>query len=115
VLRPPPPPPDDDVDRSLAELSALYAAELPGLIQRLDELAAGAARSPDDARAVRVAAHRLRGTAGSYGFPAVGEAAGRIEDALEGDLSRLPELVRALVLLSPAGQTASAGSSGSSK
>ncbi len=33
---------------------------------------------------LRLLAHRLRGTAGSYGLPLVGTAAGRIEDALAG-------------------------------
>jgi HPt (histidine-containing phosphotransfer) domain-containing protein len=42
-------------------------------------------RAPDDPRRLeraRSLAHRLRGTAGSYGFAAVGAAAGRVEDAM---------------------------------
>ena len=105
------PPPDDDAERELAELRAIYAAELPGLIQRLAELSADAPCDPQAAREAKNAAHRLRGTAGSYGFSAVTEIAGKIEDAIEGDRAAIPDLIRALIAQSPAHSS----SSGSSK
>ncbi len=62
----------------------------------------------------RSAAHRLRGTAGLYGFTAVGAAAGRVEDALEEGESGLAELAELRLALQPAGAE-TAKSSGSSK
>src|SRR5206468_4299258 len=47
------------------------------------ESARAAPHQPLLIAAARPLAHRLRGTAGSYGFFDVGDACGRIEDALE--------------------------------
>jgi len=87
---------DEGTRAALAELCAEYAAELPGLIDELARLAEAAVADPAAVPRARVAAHRLRGTAGSYGFAAVGEGAGSIEDALEAGVADVRALVRAL-------------------
>ena len=78
------PPPHDPsgVADQLEELRAQFGERLP---QRLAELEAAIAEARADlsrAPDARGLAHKLRGTAGSYGFPLVGEAAGGIEDLL---------------------------------
>jgi diguanylate cyclase (GGDEF)-like protein len=69
-----------DVDE-LALPRETYARELK---DRVGELAAAIERLqkklPDAPREVELLSHRLRGTAGSFGFHAVGLAAGQIED-----------------------------------
>jgi chemotaxis protein histidine kinase CheA len=91
---------EDDVGEALAAIRVEYAADLPRLVAALAEMVARAgARSPEPeaARAcARAAAHMIRGTAGSYGFHAVGEAAGEVEDALDGAPAVLAERMRAL-------------------
>ncbi len=84
--------------RALAEVRAEYAAELPALVEALAVLVVEAAGRPEAVGVARSAAHRLRGTAGSYGFAALGEAAGRIEDALDEGMrgAELVALVAAL-------------------
>ena len=59
-----------------------YAAKLPA---KLDELADAMSRGKDNPSALDRAlllAHRLHGTAGSFGFPDVGDFIGNIEDTL---------------------------------
>lgn len=71
---------------ALAELRAEYRELVPAQLRELEDCIAQARRGEGGAAALALArtlAHRVRGTAGSYGWPAVGEAAGRIEDALE--------------------------------
>ncbi len=75
---------DPGVADALAALTDEYAAVLP---ERLDELvrAIDALRRQGDDAALTAAtrsAHRMHGSAGSYGFAEVGAAAGRIELAL---------------------------------
>ena len=48
-----------------------------------------------DLEEVRTLVHRLRGTAASYGFPAVSQAAGRCEDAIRAGAPRA-EITRGL-------------------
>ena len=68
----------DDFATKLAELRRVYVASVP---VKLDEIAeAMTRRAPGDTRAL---AHRLRGTAGSYGLPALSAAVGAIEDRLD--------------------------------
>ncbi len=69
---------DEEIERELAALAAEYAAGLPG---RAAEIAAAVARR--DLEDARARAHRLRGTAGAYGFADVSDSAAAIEDALE--------------------------------
>jgi hypothetical protein len=58
---------------------------LPGRVRRIARAVRASRRAPGDAdlrERARLLAHKLRGTAGSYGHPAVGTAAGRVEEAL---------------------------------
>ncbi len=67
-----------DFATRLAELRRGYIASLPG---KLDEIAAAIdRRALEDTRAL---AHRLRGTAGSYGVAAISSAVGAIEDRID--------------------------------
>jgi diguanylate cyclase (GGDEF)-like protein len=62
-----------------------YARKLPMRLDELaDKLAALRARpgDPELREQARAAAHTLRGTAGSFGFPRVSEQIGRIDDAV---------------------------------
>jgi HPt (histidine-containing phosphotransfer) domain-containing protein len=75
--------PDPRVLAALAELREQYARELPPLVVAL---AATLARLGVDESALADAkgkAHRLRGTAGSYGFHSMSEAAAVLEQALD--------------------------------
>jgi HPt (histidine-containing phosphotransfer) domain-containing protein len=69
--------PDPTVEQMLAEARAQFAASLPAKAAALQEhLARGAW---EDARR---AAHKLRGSAGTYGFAALSAAASEVEEAL---------------------------------
>jgi two-component system OmpR family response regulator len=70
-------PTQSGIEALIAAARAGYAAGLPG---RVAEAVALAARS--DWNGLRHAAHRLRGTAATYGFADVGSAIGRVEDLL---------------------------------
>ena len=102
----------DEVEAALAALRRGYAAELPDLVRSLAARMEEAATRPSALDQARREAHRLRGTAGSYGFAAVGEAAGRIEDALEEGRSVTPDLLGELAGIA---RQAAGGSSRSSK
>jgi HPt (histidine-containing phosphotransfer) domain-containing protein len=91
----------DDVQAALAVLRTDYAARLPALIQSLLDLVEEAGERPGVAEEARLLAHRLRGTAGSYGFVDVSEAAGRIEDAIEAGELVSPALRSYLAALAP--------------
>ena len=88
-----------DLERGLAALRADYGKTLPHKLRELSLALDRALNGPEDPfllAEARSQSHRLRGTAGSYGFIAIGEAAGRIEDALsqlgEVDAARHPGL-----------------------
>jgi HPt (histidine-containing phosphotransfer) domain-containing protein len=69
--------PDPTVEQMLAEARAQFAARLPAKAAALQEhLARGAWEE------ARRAAHKLRGSAGTYGFAVLGAAAGEVEEAL---------------------------------
>lgn len=75
---------EGDPDGRFAALKREYSAEVPA---KVDEIAAAieeAERSgaPDALARATSLAHRLAGTAGSYGLPDVGDRAGAVEDAL---------------------------------
>lgn len=74
----------------LAKLREAYGAALPA---KLAELRAAllVADSVETVAAARMLAHRLRGTAATYGFPEVSEACARIEDALEANAAPSPD------------------------
>jgi HPt (histidine-containing phosphotransfer) domain-containing protein len=63
-----------DVDALLAAARAEYAARLPSKLAAIEELTARGAW--DEARR---AAHKLRGSAATYGFAALGDAAAVLE------------------------------------
>ncbi len=55
------------------------------------------ALAANDLETLRAVGHRLRGTAGGYGFKRLGELAGQLEDAVRADdRSRLAGLVAAI-------------------
>ncbi len=75
----------DGLDGALGQACSDYARALPGKLTAVAREIAAARAAPHEPgrlRAIRDRAHKLRGTAGSYGFAAVGLAAGVIEDAL---------------------------------
>jgi len=77
--------PADDRAAAVALIDKLRAEYRQGLPDRLAELRAAlaAARSgPEGLQEAHRVAHRLAGTAGSYGCHGFGEACGQIEDAL---------------------------------
>jgi HPt (histidine-containing phosphotransfer) domain-containing protein len=70
-------------DPVLGQLVDLFVAEMPSQTARLiDRLEAR------DWEGLRRAAHQLKGSAGSYGFPVISPAAARLEDAIR---CQLPE------------------------
>ena len=68
---------DPSIDAALAAVRAQFAAALPEKAANVGALLARCAW--DDARR---AAHRLRGSAGTYGFEALGAVAAAIEELL---------------------------------
>jgi HPt (histidine-containing phosphotransfer) domain-containing protein len=81
---------EDEIEREIAALRDAYRAELPAKVEAISK--AIAAR---DAETTRTLAHRLRGTAGSYGLSVVSAAAGALEDA-GADWAKLESLLPAL-------------------
>src|SRR5271165_2383707 len=88
---------DPAISALLAEARKQFATGLPAKVGELESLLA--AGSWDDARR---AAHKLRGSSGTYGFAALSTAAAGIEDTLldagglpgEPALSKIRELAR---------------------
>ena len=75
--------PPVDPEDALAVLRERYAAALPGRACELAEKVDAALAGDEEASgAARQVAHRLRGSAGTYGFPAIGEVGAAIEEAL---------------------------------
>ena len=73
-----------ELDERLAELQASYHARLSDKLGTLASAVDEARDRSEEALAnARCLAHRLHGTAGAYGFPQIGEAAGRLEAAVE--------------------------------
>ncbi|HEX6882187.1 MAG TPA: ATP-binding protein [Planctomycetota bacterium] len=93
-----PPPADDAPGRvlSLAQhprFRALVERYVGSFAEQAAHLSALAAR--DELDEVRTLVHRLRGTAASFGFPAISQAAGECEDAIRAGAPRL-EIQRVL-------------------
>jgi HPt (histidine-containing phosphotransfer) domain-containing protein len=75
-------------DPEMAELAELFLEGLPSRIGAIRK-----AWDSGDLGQVRFGSHQLRGAAGGYGFPEIGEAAGLVEDLLRGsDPSHLEHL-----------------------
>lgn len=73
----------DDVQARFSALRARFAASLRERLDRLAALVAAAREgSPEGLAEAMVLAHRLAGTAGSFGHVEAGEAAAVLEDAL---------------------------------
>ncbi len=68
---------DPSIDELLAAAQSQFAASLPAKVAVIEETVAR--RAWDDARR---AAHKLRGSAATYGFAALSASAAAIEDAL---------------------------------
>ncbi|MBL8714919.1 MAG: response regulator [Myxococcales bacterium] len=66
----------------VAELSKAFGHRLPEKIAALEAAILAAKSLPTEFARAQMLAHRLRGSAGSYGFHGVGEAAGRVEELL---------------------------------
>lgn len=89
-------------DPDMAELVVLFVREMPERVRAIQGAWRG--RSLGE---LRVLAHQLRGSCAGYGFPAIGLAAGKIEDTLRsgaggggpGDLERVSELIGELTAL----------------
>ncbi len=64
------------------QLREEYARELPQKLDELESSIESAKQRPETTKAAASSAHRLRGTAGAYGFKLVGALAGQIEDLL---------------------------------
>ncbi|MCO5169859.1 MAG: Hpt domain-containing protein [Planctomycetes bacterium] len=84
-----------------ARLQALrreFLAEARSEAEELERLVARGAPAGDAAPRCRKLAHDLRGSGGSYGFPAVSAAAAALEEGLAsgGGAADLPALARAL-------------------
>lgn len=75
----------DDAAKMLREITAEYASELPSRIADLSQILLNVAQFPGETDFIRAAIHQshaLRGTAGIYGFPAVSQCMGWVEDTL---------------------------------
>ncbi|MCH8844328.1 MAG: response regulator [SAR324 cluster bacterium] len=101
------------VQERMRTLRLEYGKKLPEKVQSLSRLGGDIENTegnPDLVAETRQAAHRLRGTAGIYGHPKIGEAAGVIEDILSRWLKEQPrdnealfaQLKNALTLLNDA-------------
>lgn len=89
----------------LQALRAAFLVEAAGEVRELERLVAAGPPAGDVARRCRKLAHDLRGSGGSYGFPAVSAAAAALDDALarssaggvDDDLALLAQGLRAAV------------------
>src|SRR5262249_23597562 len=78
-------------EEAMTTARAEYARLLPTKVEELaHHIQRARSKEGDESllREVRWRAHKLRGTAGCYGFADVGESAGVVEDALPKTLSR---------------------------
>jgi chemotaxis protein histidine kinase CheA len=85
---------DDDIRAAMAALRADYLTELPsqlGALRTAIDEARHGGWTKELVRKAMKQAHMIHGTAGSYRFMEISEAAGRLEDALTGiDAGWLP-------------------------
>ena len=85
-----------DLQKVLAALRADYAKLLPQKLIDLSTATQNALNDPNTKNYARSLAHKLRGTAGSYGFHKLSEAAGVLEDLLRPATFSPDEVSRAL-------------------
>lgn len=69
-------------DPEMGELIDLFLAELPERVAAL-----GRAAGAGDIQTVARLSHQLRGAAGGYGFPTIGQAAGAVENTVRAKAS----------------------------
>lgn len=84
--------PPAEVSQALLELQEAYAGALPGLVAQLSGAAAEArleGEAGEGLETLRMLSHRLRGTAGSYGFMEVSRAAAELEEVVR-QLAEMP-------------------------
>ena len=98
----PAPPLAEPLPPWLAELRQGYGGRLPELASEVAQACRADGASLADPAAAKLAAHRLAGTASTYGFPEVGDASRRIEALLEDscgspDVETVSRLVQELV------------------
>ncbi len=86
-------------EAAMNEARREFALELPGMIQMLAQAIRHARDAGNDRRLLAEAsneAHKIKGSAGSYGYTRIGECAGRIErslEALEPDEGTMSEIL----------------------
>jgi HPt (histidine-containing phosphotransfer) domain-containing protein len=85
-----------DLQKVLATLRTDYAKQLPPKLIDLSKATQNAIADPNTKEYARSLAHKLRGTAGSYGFHALSAAAGVLEDLLRSATFSSEEVSRAL-------------------
>ena len=71
--------PEEELQEQLEALSRGYRERLPQKLEELREALELARCDPEKISLARSLAHRLHGSAGSYGLPELGEAVGKIE------------------------------------
>lgn len=76
-------PPTPRVDQTLARLRRRYEQHLPHKLAELARLARRSGSDTESAEKARLLAHRMHGTAGSFGFPELSQLAGELEAALD--------------------------------
>lgn len=84
-------------DAELTELVEFFVAEMDARIGDLQS-----AIESDDLSSLRRLAHQLKGAAGGYGFPVIGDAAADVERSIlgdEADISAIRERAEDLITL----------------
>lgn len=90
-------------DPEMADLAELFVSELPERVEQIRK-----AESEREWQRLKTLSHQLRGSAGGYGFPTIGAAAGHLEEVLrsvscapsaEADLSQVHQQVVELMEL----------------
>lgn len=81
-------PPSSETGKAVADaliaLKSSFSTALPARLDEIDAALEAARKDPARIAEARNLAHRLRGSAGSFGFAGVGVAVGVIEDLLDG-------------------------------
>jgi chemotaxis protein histidine kinase CheA len=76
--------PEEELERKLAALTAQFAERLPVRLEAMDKAFQGLASDAGEAltalKALRNEAHKLSGTAGTFGFEDLGTAAQALEE-----------------------------------
>jgi len=98
--------PQRDFEDTLLALRSEYAQELPARLSELSGLIKQITNQPDNLFLLgeaRTHAHKLRGTASSYGFQPIGDLSGTVEEAIiklikgDGDRAQLVEQIEATI------------------